>query len=48
MELRARFADALKTAMLAKDAATTSTIRMIMAKLKDTDIAARKTPQDPG
>ena len=34
--------------MLAKDAATTSTIRMIMAKLKDTDIAARKTPQDPG
>jgi len=48
MELRARFTDALKTAMLAKDAATTSTIRMIMAKLKDTDIAARKTPQDPG
>ena len=48
MELRARFTDALKTAMLAKDTATTSTIRMIMAKLKDTDIAARKTPQDPG
>ena len=23
-------------------------MRMIMAKLKDTDIAARKTPQDPG
>ena len=37
-----------KAFMLAKDAATTSTIRMIMAKLKDTDIAARKTPQDPG
>jgi uncharacterized protein YqeY len=48
MELRARFTDALKTAMLAKDAATTSTMRMIMAKLKDTDIAARTTPQDPG
>ena len=48
MELRARFTDALKTAMLAKDTATTSTMRMIMAKLKDTDIAARKTPQDPG
>ncbi|MBR0653695.1 GatB/YqeY domain-containing protein [Plastoroseomonas arctica] len=41
MDLRSRFTAALKTAMIAKDAPQTSTIRMIMAKLKDTDIAAR-------
>ena len=41
MSLRTRFTEDLKTSMLAKDAARTSTIRMIMAKLKDTDIAAR-------
>lgn len=41
MTLREQFTDRLKTAMKAGDAATTSTIRMIMAKLKDTDIAAR-------
>lgn len=41
MSLRARFTESLKAAMLAKDAARTSAIRMIMAKLKDTDIAAR-------
>jgi uncharacterized protein len=40
-DLRTRFTAALKEAMLAKDAATTSTLRMILAKLKDTDIAAR-------
>jgi len=40
-DLRSRFTAALKTAMLAKDAATVSTLRMITAKLKDTDIAAR-------
>jgi uncharacterized protein YqeY len=40
-DLRTRFTAALKTAMLARDAATTSTLRMITAKLKDTDIAAR-------
>lgn len=40
-DLRTRFTAALKTAMLAKDAETTSTIRMITAKLKDVDIAAR-------
>ena len=40
-DLRSRFTTALKTAMLARDAATTSTLRMITAKLKDTDIAAR-------
>ena len=46
MELRARFTAELKTAMMAKDAARTSTIRMIMAKLKDTDIAARPSGVD--
>ncbi len=40
-DLRSRFTAALKTAMLAKDAATTSTVRMIMAKLKEADINAR-------
>jgi uncharacterized protein YqeY len=40
-DLRTRFNAALKEAMLAKDAARTSTIRMILAKLKDSDIAAR-------
>ena len=41
MELRAQFTDQLKTAMKAGDAARTSTLRMILARLKDTDIAAR-------
>lgn len=41
MDLRSRFTTEMKTAMLAKDAPRTSTIRMIMAKLKDSDIAAR-------
>jgi len=41
MSLREQFTDHLKVAMKAGDAATTSTVRMIMAKLKDTDIAAR-------
>jgi hypothetical protein len=40
-DLRTRFNAALKDAMLAKDTARTSTVRMILAKLKDTDIAAR-------
>lgn len=40
-DLRTRFSAALKEAMLAKDAAKTSTVRMIIAKLKDVDIAAR-------
>ena len=43
MDLRSRFTAEMKTAMVAKDAPRTSTIRMIMAKLKDTDIAARPT-----
>jgi len=41
MTLREQFNDALKTAMKAGDTARTSTLRMILAKLKDTDIAAR-------
>ena len=48
MSLRTRFTEELKTSMKAGDTARTSTLRMILAKLKDTDIAARKTPQDPG
>ena len=44
MSLRDRFTAELKTAMLAKDAARVSTLRMITAKLKDTDIAARPGP----
>ncbi|MDQ1079937.1 GatB/YqeY domain-containing protein [Pseudoroseomonas cervicalis] len=46
MTLRERFTAELKAAMLAKDAARTSTIRMIIAKLKDTDIAARPSGVD--
>jgi uncharacterized protein YqeY len=41
MSLRDRFNDQLKASMKAGDAARTSTLRMILAKLKDTDIAAR-------
>jgi uncharacterized protein len=41
MSLRDQITDQLKTSMKAGDSARTSTIRMIMAKLKDTDIAAR-------
>ena len=41
MGLRESFTEALKTAMKAGDAARTSSLRMILAKLKDTDIAAR-------
>ena len=41
MSLRDEFTARLKQAMLAKDAATVSALRMITAKLKDTDIAAR-------
>jgi uncharacterized protein YqeY len=45
-DLRARFTEALKAAMLAKDAPRTSTIRMITAKLKDVDIASRPSGVD--
>jgi hypothetical protein len=41
MALRQLFTEQLKTAMLAGDAARVSTLRMVTAKLKDTDIAAR-------
>jgi uncharacterized protein len=41
MTLRERFTAELKTAMLAKDAPRVGAIRMITAKLKDFDIAAR-------
>lgn len=41
MSLRENITAAVKTAMLARDAERTSTLRMIQAKLKDTDIAAR-------
>lgn len=39
--LRQRLNQELKTAMLAKDARTVSTVRLILAALKDRDIAAR-------
>ena len=45
MTLRTDFTGQMKASMLAKDAPRTSTLRMIMAKLKDNDIAAR--PGDP-
>lgn len=41
MSLRVRFNDSLKAAMKAKDAPRLSTIRMVLARLKDLDIAAR-------
>src|ERR1700760_3505663 len=41
MSLRDKFTDELKTAMKAGDSARVSTLRLIMARLKDTDIAAR-------
>ncbi len=51
MSLREAFMDQMKASMKAGDAARTSTLRMILAKLKDTDIAARpkgidKVPDD--
>lgn len=39
--LRQRLNEELKAAMLAKDARTVSTVRLILAALKDRDIAAR-------
>jgi uncharacterized protein YqeY len=41
MSLREDITAAVKVSMLARDAERTSTLRMIQAKLKDTDIAAR-------
>jgi len=39
--LRQQLSDALKAAMLGKDPRTVSTVRLILAALKDRDIAAR-------
>ncbi len=41
MGLREQFTDQLKASMKAGDAPRTSTMRMILARLKDVDIAAR-------
>lgn len=41
MGLREEFTEQLKASMKAGDTARTSTLRMILARLKDTDIAAR-------
>lgn len=41
MSLRERFTEELKGSMRAGNAPRTSTLRMILARLKDTDIAAR-------
>ena len=41
MDLREQFTDRLKASMKAGDAPRTSTLRMILARLKDIDIAAR-------
>ncbi len=41
MSLRDQFTDQLKASMKAGTAARTSTLRMILARLKDSDIAAR-------
>jgi uncharacterized protein YqeY len=41
MGLREEFMEQMKASMKAGDAPRTSTLRMIMAKLKDTDIASR-------
>lgn len=41
MSLRETFTEQLKLSMKAGDAARTSTLRMVIAKLKDTDIASR-------
>ncbi|MBC8338037.1 MAG: GatB/YqeY domain-containing protein [Rhodospirillales bacterium] len=46
--LRTRIADALKTAMKSKDAKSTATLRLIMAALKDRDIAARSKGNKDG
>jgi uncharacterized protein YqeY len=46
--LRTSFSDALKAAMRERDAATVSTLRLILAALKDRDIAARPKGQADG
>lgn len=46
--LRQRLADALKDAMKANDRRTVATVRLILAALKDRDIAARANEQSEG
>lgn len=46
--IRSQLADALKQAMRDRDRASVSTIRMMLAGLKDRDIAARGTGNDKG
>jgi hypothetical protein len=46
--LRARLNDSLKAAMKAKDQRAISTLRLILAALKDRDIAARSRGQTEG
>ena len=41
MALREQFSEQLKASMKAGDSARTSTLRMVLARLKDVDIAAR-------
>jgi hypothetical protein len=45
-DLRTRFTDEMKASMRAGDTARTSTIRMIIARLKEVDIAARPSGVD--
>ncbi|MBI1238467.1 MAG: GatB/YqeY domain-containing protein [Alphaproteobacteria bacterium] len=46
--LRAQFSDGLKEAMRAKDQRRVSTLRLILAALKDRDIAARTDGRNEG
>jgi hypothetical protein len=46
--IRTRLNEALKTAMKAKDKRATSTLRLILAALKDRDIAARSRGKSDG
>lgn len=46
--LREAFSERLKTAMRAKDARTVSAVRLILAALKDRDVAARGTGNPDG
>ena len=46
MSLRTDFSDGLKAAMKGGDAPRVSTLRMVMARLKDLDIAARPKAAD--
>ena len=48
MTLRTRLNDALKSAMKSKDVRAVSTVRLILAALKDRDIAARSKGNSEG